>query len=440
MHQRLSLDDCLRFAKPENDFYQRLGLGRAANDDAIRNRYRNIACLLHPDVNHGVRQEQHIQALKLVNEAYETLKDKDKKSDYDRQFNSHKNAGQHSPGRSSAQTDGAQSHNNRADSTEDSFRSAGAGSNSTSYQRQWHSDRDSVRDAILVEARKLFIQYPSAWGARKFADLAQRAVQLGAISRRDFKNDQELQQVIVNAAKAIWTIESLEIFFRSNAGLFRVAQSSYQSFKNALKDSNAVDVSKIDENPEFQQHLKKIGQQIWRLHLEYSPEGEPKLTDACYRDFLIAVSQCDIRLSEDPEVRNLIVEATRRFARSIWSKYLPSPDWRHVSFTYRCFLHHWCSYSGVPEESINHACRDLASQMAIRLLDDVSWDKALESYTYFMGDCEASGVLTRKQMKNHPEIKIRVQRMRASIANSHSRGDIEGLLSQFDTACRAAGL
>jgi len=78
--------------------------------------------------------------------------------------------------------------------------------------------------------------------------------------------------------------------------------------------------------------------------------------------------------------------------------------------------------------------------MAIRLLDDVSWDKALESYTYFMGDCEASGVLTRKQMKNHPEIKIRVQRMRASIANSHSRGDIEGLLSQFDSACRAAGL
>jgi curved DNA-binding protein len=62
------------------DYYKTLGVSRTASADEIQQAYRSLARKFHPDVN----KEKSAEArFKLVNEAYEVLKDPDKRKRYD---------------------------------------------------------------------------------------------------------------------------------------------------------------------------------------------------------------------------------------------------------------------------------------------------------------------------------------------------------------------
>lgn len=62
------------------DYYEVLGVPRTAKQDEIQRAYRKLARKYHPDVNKAADAEDKF---KEINEAYEVLKDPDKRSKYD---------------------------------------------------------------------------------------------------------------------------------------------------------------------------------------------------------------------------------------------------------------------------------------------------------------------------------------------------------------------
>ena len=62
------------------DYYKILGVERDATEAKIKSAYRKLARQYHPDVN---KSPDAVQKFKDINEAYEVLSDKDKKSRYD---------------------------------------------------------------------------------------------------------------------------------------------------------------------------------------------------------------------------------------------------------------------------------------------------------------------------------------------------------------------
>jgi len=66
----------------DNDYYEVLGVSKSATADEIKHAFRKMAMQYHPDRNPGDKTAE--QKFKEVNEAYEVLKDDQKRAAYDR--------------------------------------------------------------------------------------------------------------------------------------------------------------------------------------------------------------------------------------------------------------------------------------------------------------------------------------------------------------------
>jgi molecular chaperone DnaJ len=64
------------------DFYQTLGVARNAGDAEIKTAYRKLAMTYHPDRNNGSKDAE--EKFKEITEAYDVLRDPDKRAMYDR--------------------------------------------------------------------------------------------------------------------------------------------------------------------------------------------------------------------------------------------------------------------------------------------------------------------------------------------------------------------
>ncbi len=64
------------------DYYEILGVGRDADADTVKKAYRKLALLHHPDRNEGSKESE--EKFKEATEAYEVLRDPDKRAAYDR--------------------------------------------------------------------------------------------------------------------------------------------------------------------------------------------------------------------------------------------------------------------------------------------------------------------------------------------------------------------
>jgi molecular chaperone DnaJ len=66
----------------KKDYYDVLGVGRDASEDDLKKAYRKLAMRWHPDRNQGDKQAE--ARFKELNEAYDVLKDGEKRAAYDR--------------------------------------------------------------------------------------------------------------------------------------------------------------------------------------------------------------------------------------------------------------------------------------------------------------------------------------------------------------------
>jgi len=66
----------------DQDYYELLGVPRGADDSAIKSAYRKLAKECHPDRHAGCKEQE--ARFKAINEAYDCLKDPQKRAAYDR--------------------------------------------------------------------------------------------------------------------------------------------------------------------------------------------------------------------------------------------------------------------------------------------------------------------------------------------------------------------
>src|SRR5262245_45060617 len=66
----------------KQDYYSTQGVGKDADLEALKKAYRKLAMQFHPDRNHGDAAAE--QKFKEINEAYDVLKDDQKRAAYDR--------------------------------------------------------------------------------------------------------------------------------------------------------------------------------------------------------------------------------------------------------------------------------------------------------------------------------------------------------------------
>src|SRR5579872_1248143 len=70
--------DCM----PKRDYYEVLGVSRTCTEAELKSAFRKLAMQHHPDRNPGDTECEH--RFKEINEAYDVLKDGDKRAAYDR--------------------------------------------------------------------------------------------------------------------------------------------------------------------------------------------------------------------------------------------------------------------------------------------------------------------------------------------------------------------
>lgn len=67
----------------KNDFYETLGVSKTATDAEVKKAYKRKAMKFHPDRNQGDKAKEAEEQFKEINQAYEVLSDKQKRSAYD---------------------------------------------------------------------------------------------------------------------------------------------------------------------------------------------------------------------------------------------------------------------------------------------------------------------------------------------------------------------
>ena len=68
----------------KRDYYEVLGVSQGASADELKKAYRKLAIQFHPDKAKGAEQKKEFEAkFKEINQAYDILKDPQKKAAYD---------------------------------------------------------------------------------------------------------------------------------------------------------------------------------------------------------------------------------------------------------------------------------------------------------------------------------------------------------------------
>ena len=80
----------------KQDYYEALGVDKGADSETLKKAYRKLAMEYHPDRNAGDKAAE--QKFKDISEAYDVLKDEEKRAAYDRFGHEGLNAGGPGPG------------------------------------------------------------------------------------------------------------------------------------------------------------------------------------------------------------------------------------------------------------------------------------------------------------------------------------------------------